>query len=179
MDRVHSEFEQITARMQHKDAAPYGPAPTRPMSPRAKAGIVVAGAVAATATAVAWQSYTQQQAELELNRQQLAFEQQQYHDNQAAKNAPTAAQKKARVEAVQDCLSKGMPPKDSNVYFDRAGLVDKCNAAFPASTPVNAMPVASESSDSSSGGIGVNGLLIGAAVIGGGVVLAARRKHRA
>jgi hypothetical protein len=126
-------------------AAPANPAPPG-LSPRAKAAIGAGAAVLVVTGAFAWTSYADSQARADVQKAQIALEQQrldlqkeQQAAQLAAEQAKTAGQEteaqKARRLAVSDCVAKASG--NFNAIAD-------CGNAFPLVESLGGMQTASQ-----------------------------------
>ncbi|MFF2080608.1 hypothetical protein ACFVXG_38320 [Kitasatospora sp. NPDC058162] len=155
-------------------------APNARLSPRAKAGVAVAGVVLAATGMVAWSQYASASADAEVKKAQIALDNSRLELEKQKQDAAAAAEmakttgvesdaQRARREAVQACVAKA-----AGAY----GAVADCGKAYPAvDSPgmVNtAQKVATGEGDgTSNSGVGLAVLGVAGVAVAGGYL----KKH--
>lgn len=162
-------FEDITANLLVQptpyEAQPVQQGGKKTLTPKGRKAVVAVALVAGAIGVTAWQVSESGQGEDDLKTQQVALERQQTELELAkARSETTREAEEKRAERFSECIEQG---KDKVGEFGQSrmdDLIDKCNAAFPPVSAVNATEVASAASDEDSN-------LDGWAVLGGGLVI--------
>jgi uncharacterized protein HemX len=176
---------------EYADPTPYGVSeqPVKPgLTKRGKAGIAIVTAVIAGGGLLGWQHYAAQQAdanqkaqEIALKQQELRLEELKEKNKAQAVNAKTQSTQNAALQKQIDaCVNdnKGLVGKQLGATY--RSVIEDCQAQYGSTSTSsgNMQNAASATSTNPSGG-GVNtGLLVGGAVLAGGIVLVARKSTR-
>jgi hypothetical protein len=152
---------QLTVPASPYEAQPVQQGTKKTLTPKGKVAIAAVALVAAGVGVGAWQSSQAGQAEDGLKAEQVALQRQQTEVELT--KARTEADKE-RVKNFTACVDQG---KDKVGDFGQSrmdDLIEKCNAAFPASTELNAEPTGSDGEDGD--GMGGWWVIGGALVVG-------------
>ncbi|MEU9578810.1 hypothetical protein [Streptomyces chilikensis] len=189
MNAPDHDFNQVIANG-WTDPTPYAePTPVKPgLTPRGKAALAIGGAVLAGGAIVGYQAHTSAQADRELAARELALEEKRLDLEQRRLETETAAQttkahtkaETARQTAVEDCIkdreNKVGQGLGAPTYRE---LTDVCTAIHTPAIPLDDMqPAAATDTVTDTTDDGGNGLLIGGAVLAGGVLLATRKARK-
>jgi hypothetical protein len=184
---VQPEFPQ-NSQPEYIDPTPYGGPPVKPgLTKRGKAGIAVVTAVIAGGSLIGWTHYSAQQDAAENKAQELALKQQELRlkeleilGEQATQNAKTqTALEQARQKQVDACVTanKGLVGKQLGATY--RSVLEDCQAQYGATNSVEMQAAASATGTGGSGGGQVSpGVLIGGAVLAGGLIFAVRNGRR-
>lgn len=182
----HTPYQPAAAT---HDQGPYGiPANSIPKKPgltkRGKVAVTIGAAVIAGGGLVFWQHNNAVEAASQAKQQEIQLENKKLDlemlkvmnqtNTAAAKNQSSEEQQ--RQKQISDCVnaSKNLVGKQLGVTYP--SVLKDCRDQFPATTDGTDMQTAASSTTHNSGGSGVNeGLLIAAAVLVGGIFIAARR----
>jgi hypothetical protein len=173
------------------DPTPYG-VPAQPVKPgltkRGKASIAIVTAVIAGGGLLGWQHYAAQQADANQKAQEIALKQQELRleelkemNKQATANAKVqSTQSTALQKQIDACVqdNKGLVGKQLGATY--RSVIEDCQAQYgsTSTTSGNMQNAASATSTNPSGGSVNTGLLVGGAVLAGGIVLVARKSTR-
>lgn len=139
-------FDNITAQLT-RPASPYEAQPVqqgsakKTLTSKGKVGLAAAGVLAVGAGVVGWQFYAADSSSSALATEQVALQRQQTQIELAKVRTEADV---ARTKNFTACVEQG---KDKVGEFGQSrmdDLIEKCNAAFPASAEMNAAPVGSD-----------------------------------
>lgn len=160
---TNKAFADITTQLA-VPASPYEPQPVhqgtkKTVTPKGRTALVAVALVAAGVGVGAWQVSQTQQSDTGLKTEQVALQRQQTEIELAKAHTEADA---VRAKNFAACVKQG---KDKVGGFGQAkmdDLIEKCSAAFPSSTELNAQPAGS----SEGGSFGGWWVLGGCAVVG-------------
>jgi hypothetical protein len=190
MTDFNSEFDEMMSQEFTPDPIPYGVS-TQPVKPgltkRGKAAIAITTAVIAGGGLLGYQHYAAVQSaneakaqELEIQREQIELEKlKEMNKAQAATAKAQATQNASLQKQIDSCVNdnKGLVGKQLGATY--RSVVEDCQAQYNATSSGGDMQNAASASSTDSGSGHVpTGLLIGGAVLAGGVVLVARKSTR-
>lgn len=189
MNSHNDGFDEIISQ-EYADPAPYG-IPAQPVKPgltkRGKAGITIAAAVIAGGGLLFYQHYSAQQAaneaktqELQIRREQIELEKLKEMNKVQAVNAKTQSTQNAALQRQIDaCVNTNKGLVGKQLGANLRSVIEDCQAQYGGTNTGDMKTAASTQDAPTSGGGGVNnGLLIGGAVLAGGLVVAVKKGTR-
>lgn len=191
----HNEFDSIIAggyaansQPEYPTPGPYGAPVKTGLTPRGKAAIAVGGVIIASTALFSWQHYSAQQAaaeakaaEIQLQRDRFELEKLKTMSQVNAANTKlqTSAET-ARQKRIDSCVNsnKGLVGKQLGATY--RSVLEDCQAQYPASSNSSDMANAASATDATnpSGGGVSPGLLLGGAVLAGGLTVAWRKSTK-